>query len=151
MLLLLFTALAVVLLDQLSKFYIRQLLSPGGSVALIKGILYLTHVQNKGAAFGLLAGRQSLFILITIISIFLIIFYYFRARESYYIFNLALGLELGGAIGNLVDRLWFGRVTDFINFRVWPVFNVADAAIVLGVCLLILASFGTLVRRDVAA
>lgn len=148
MLLLLFTASAVVLLDQLTKFYIRQLLSPGENIALFKGILYLTHVQNKGAAFGLLAGRQSLFILITVISIFLILFYYFRAREPYQIFNLALGLELGGAIGNLIDRLRLGGVTDFINLRIWPVFNMADAAIVLGVFLLILVSLRTLVSKQ---
>lgn len=148
MLLLLFTASVVVLLDQLTKFYIRTLLSPGENIALVKGFLYLTHVHNKGAAFGLLAGRQFLFVIITVISIFLILFYYFRTREPYQIFNLALGLELGGAIGNLIDRLGSGGVTDFINFQIWPVFNIADAAIVLGVFLLILVSLRTLVSKQ---
>lgn len=148
MLLLLFTTSAVVLLDQFSKFYVHQSLSSGESIVLIKGILYITPVQNKGAAFGLLAGQQALFIIITLISIFLIAFYYFKAKEAYQIFNLALGLELGGAIGNLIDRLRLGGVTDFINFRIWPVFNIADAAIVLGVFFLILVSLRTLVSKQ---
>lgn len=149
MLLLLLSASAVVLLDQVSKFYLRNLLAPGESITLIKGILYLTRVENKGAAFGLLAGRQTLFIVITLLSIGLILLYYFRAGEPYRIFNVALGLELGGAVANLVDRLRFGQVTDFINVRIWPVFNVADSAIVVGVLLLVVVSLATLFVRSV--
>lgn len=147
MLFLLSTALFVVLLDQISKIYIRNLLSPGDSLPVIKGFLYITHIQNKGAAFGLLAGRQFVFILVTILSIALIAIYYIRARESHPLFNLALGLEVGGAVGNLLDRMRFGGVTDFLNIRVWPVFNVADTAIVIGVVLLIFVSLITVFRH----
>jgi signal peptidase II len=147
MLFLLSTALFIVLLDQISKIYIRNLLLPGDSLPVIEGFLYITHVQNKGAAFGLLAGRQLVFILVTILSIVLIAVYYFRTRESHPLFNLALGLAVGGAVGNLVDRLRFGGVTDFVDVRVWPVFNIADTAIVVGVVLLIVASLATMFRH----
>lgn len=147
MLFLLSTALFVVLLDQVSKIYVRNLLSPGDSLPVIKGFLYITHIQNKGAAFGFLGGRQLLFVIVTILSIALIAVYYFKARESHPLFNLALGLEVGGAIGNLIDRLRFGGVTDFLNVRVWPVFNVADTAIVAGVVLLILVSLVAMVKH----
>lgn len=131
-------ALAVVLADQLSKFAVRQLLAPSSSIPVIPGVLHLTHVLNPGAAFGLLPNGRFFFFAATGAVIAFIIVYYLRARPSSRLLLAALGLELGGATGNLIDRSASGLVTDFIDFRVWPVFNVADSAIVVGLALLAL-------------
>lgn len=129
------TAGIVILLDQLSKLLIRQLLYPGQSVDLL-GFIRITLVKNPGAAFGILPNHQLIFLITTIIVVIFIIFYYKQLKPHEGAVKFALGLELGGAMGNLVDRVFFGKVTDFIDFRIWPVFNVADIAIVVGLVIL---------------
>ena len=119
------------LLDQLSKLLVRNLLAPGNSVGVI-GFFRITRVENPGAAFGLLPNYQFIFLLTTALVVFFIFAYYRRLKPNDYLIKLALGLELGGALGNLIDRVFLGQVTDFFDFRIWPVFNVADIAIVLG-------------------
>jgi len=128
--------LAVVIADQLSKYAVRQSLAPSSSIPVIPGVLNLTHVLNPGAAFGLLPGGRTLFFAASGAVIAFIIVYYLRVRPSSPILLTALGLELGGAIGNLIDRSTAGVVTDFIDFRIYPVFNLADSAIVVGLMLL---------------
>lgn len=132
-------AVLVAVADQVTKVFVRLTLAPSESVAVVDRILYLTHVRNPGAAFGLLPDRQSLFFAATGGVIAAIVAYYLRARPTDRVLVAALGLELGGAVGNLIDRSIWGKVTDFIDFRWWPVFNVADSAIVAGVLLLGLA------------
>ncbi len=121
----------VLSLDQISKFFISAKLQPDHTVPLIKGILGLTLVHNRGAAFGIFRNQVNLFIIAAIAAIVLI---YFgiknnKGNKSYVI---CLSLILAGALGNLIDRLRFGYVIDFLNFYIWPVFNVADSAITIG-------------------
>lgn len=114
------------------------MLPVGESVSLIPGIVHLTHVRNPGAAFGILPNQQIIFLIVSIAVILFILFYYYKGavKTTDRLTTVSLGLVLGGAIGNLIDRTVSGRVTDFIDFRFWPVFNIADSAIVVGVALL---------------
>ena len=130
----------VVLIDQLSKFLVLKYLSPQASVTLIPQVLDLTLVRNSGVAFGLFSGyAPALFTVITISLVFLfLIVNRAHSKASSGASNAdrwALSLILGGAIGNWIDRLRFAAVIDFIDFRVWPVFNIADTAITIGVAL----------------
>lgn len=132
------------MIDQFSKVLIRRVIMPGNSIDVV-GIFRLSRVENPGAAFGLLPNHQLIFLITTFIAVSLIIIYYRRLKPHERAVKLALGLELGGAMGNLIDRIFFGQVTDFIDFRIWPVFNFADIAIVLGLIILgwaIICSYG---------
>lgn len=138
---LLVTAGLVIILDRASKIYIDSILDPGGSITLIKGILDITYVRNPGALFGLFSRFNSLLIIFSPAVILAILYYYLHAHPRDRLLNLALALELGGATGNLIDRLAYGRVIDFIDFKIWPVFNLADSAITAGLVLLALFLF----------
>lgn len=137
----------VLVVDQLSKFIVRYSLEPGQSMPVIKGLFYLTYVRNTGAAFGLFSNRRPVFVAATFLAIIMILVYHLKTKETTAFFNVALGLELGGAIGNLIDRLTHGWVTDFIYVRFIPVFNIADSAIVVGVILLILIMLQDIVKE----
>ncbi len=129
-----FLALVVVLLDQVSKVWITNHLTPGQSIPM--GLLLITYVRNSGAAFGLLANQGVLILFAVLIGVAAIILYYAYPPFQTNWIRVSLGLLLGGAIGNLIDRLRFGFVVDFIDFRIWPVFNIADAAITTGIIIL---------------
>jgi len=136
-----FLSFLVISLDQLTKGLVSGILSPGDSIPFIKNILYVTLVNNSGAAFGLFKNSTVIFIWISIITIFLIVILLLRSCKvkSFFsrpLFNLGLVLVGAGAIGNLIDRLRFGYVIDFIDVRIWPVFNIADSSITIGTVLL---------------
>lgn len=119
-------------------------------LSLLKSVFSLTHTSNTGAAFGLFPDQGVLFIIIAFVVITAIVFYYRHLPDGFGLVRVALGLQLGGALGNLIDRLNQGYVTDFIDFNFWPlhnwpVFNLADSAIVVGVGLLAL----TMLREDI--
>ena len=128
-------ALAVVLLDQASKYAVIHRL-PFGSVPVLDGIVYFTLVRNPGGAFGLFQSWAGMLTLVTIVVCAAIIVLVRRKVALPAIAGMALALQLGGAVGNLIDRIRFHSVTDFIDLRVWPVFNVADSAITVGIVLL---------------
>ena len=135
-LLLLVIALAVIGLDQLTKYLIRANMGLGESIPR-EGIFRITYVTNTGGAFGIFASQTFLLALIAVIgiSVFLIYLRYIPLKSR--LLKIGLGLDLGGAIGNLIDRLRLeGKVTDFIDIGPWPVFNVADSAIVVGTILI---------------
>ncbi|TYP60011.1 signal peptidase II [Thermosediminibacter litoriperuensis] len=129
-------AAAVFIIDQFTKYIVRVGMVPHQSIPVIKDILYITYIQNTGAAFSILQGRVIFFTTVSLMVIAALIFYIFRIPPEKRFFRMVLSLILGGAAGNLADRLRFGYVVDFIDFRVWPVFNLADSAIVIGVALL---------------
>ncbi len=142
-------ALAVSLaLDQATKIWIVQSLGYADRITVVENFFYITHVRNPGAAFGLLASspepfRLTFFIVVTLIAIALIISFYRRLAPGDRLSALALGLILGGAAGNLIDRVVYTEVIDFLHFRLWsgyswPDFNFADSFIVVGVGLLVL-------------
>ena len=139
-----FFALAalVIALDQASKALVRHALTPGDTWPAGWTLLHLSHVQNSGAAFGILQGAGEFLIAATLVAIVLVTFFLLTLPLGSRFYPIALSLILGGAIGNLIDRLRFGAVTDFIDPIYYPAFNVADSCIVVGVgVLLVLAWF----------
>lgn len=138
---LLFWALTITLIvaDQITKAMVRAKLNPSESIELIRDALYLTHVRNTGAAFGLLPGGRALFITTSTLVLIGIGIYVYRTRPKAGWLVVALAFVAAGAAGNLIDRATDGRVTDFMDFSLihFPVFNVADSAIVIGVGMLI--------------
>ena len=131
------TALLIVVADQLSKLWIRTNLAVGQSLPEV-GFPRLTYVENTGAAFGLFQGQSFALAIVAIVSIVVLLVYaFFLYRRFPFLDNrlawIGLGLILGGTVGNLIDRLRFGYVTDFIDFGFWPAFNIGDSAIVVGV------------------
>ena len=130
-------ALLVVTADQLTKLWIRSNLPVGQSLPET-GFFRLTHVHNTGAAFGLFYGQSFPLMVVALVGVVIILLYAFFLHRrfpslDYRLTNSALGLVLGGTIGNLIDRLRSGYVTDFIDVGIWPVFNIADSAIVVGI------------------
>jgi len=134
--------LATLASDQLTKFIILKNFLPGDSYPIIKNSFHLSLVFNQGFAFGMLSGAPSLiWILIYSLAIGIIIFIFLFYRNSFACSKsaqVAFSLILGGALGNLIDRVRFGYVVDFLDFRIWPVFNIADSAITIGTILVIL-------------
>jgi signal peptidase II len=138
------TAIVVVALDQITKAVALAALDDGESVRAVDGIIRWTLQRNPGAAFGIFRRAPALFTVLAILIAAAIVVAAPRVRDR--LNGIALGLVLGGALGNLGDRLFRppgpfrGRVIDFIDFRVWPTFNLADAAVVVGAILLALTS-----------
>ena len=129
-------ALAVFLLDRISKIAVTARMSYGQSIKILPNIFNFTFIMNDGTAFSLLKGRNAVLASFSVIAIIIIVVYVLTHRELNRAVSLPLGLILGGAIGNLFDRIKFGSIVDFIDFRIWPVFNVADSAITIGIILL---------------
>ncbi len=130
-------AAALVVLDQLSKALIIGTFAAGESLPLLPPLLHLTYIQNTGAAFGLLKGQQALFMGLSMAVVGWVLWEMLRRPPRNRLVAWALCLVASGAFGNLIDRVRFGYVVDFIDLRVWPVFNVADSAISIGVALLV--------------
>ena len=131
----------VIFLDQLSKFLIGHFVK-SNSVLLIKKVLYLTYVKNFGVAFNMLNNKRFIIILFSVILLALIYNYMKNFKDNKRNI-IAFGLVYGGIIGNFIDRVFLGYVRDFIDFKIinYPVFNIADSAIVIGIVLLIIAIF----------
>jgi len=126
---------SIIFLDQITKFFATKYLQLNTPVVIINNFLNFTLVHNRGAAFGNFQNQLLFLVFISIFAIVLI-FYNLRDKKNSTIFKLSLSLILGGAIGNLIDRLRFGFVIDFLDFRIWPVFNLADSVITLAAFLL---------------
>ena len=131
-------ALAIVGLDQATKWVIRESLERGEAHAVVWP-LKIVHVTNNGAAFGLFQGAGPLLALTSILGLGAILVYLFNPGFAHPLMRLGLAFMLGGAVGNLVDRVATGEVVDFLKVPNWPAFNVADSAITIGVLLLIWA------------
>lgn len=129
-------ALIVLALDQVSKFLVLDRLAFGASVPVFAGAVNITLVRNPGGAFGILQSWAGILTLATIAMVAAVAVLVHREETLPVSRGLALALLLGGAAGNLTDRLRLGFVVDFIDLRVWPVFNVADAAITAGIAIL---------------
>lgn len=142
-------ALSVVAADQASKAWAEGSLEPGHQVTVIHGWLWFRLATNTGATLGLLSGHNWLFAASSLLVVAAVAVLVVRGSVSSLLGMIALGAVAGGAIGNLADRVRFGRVIDFIEVRFWPTdFNLADAAIRLGVVLLLLALLLDLRRRS---
>jgi signal peptidase II len=132
-------AFLVVVIDQLTKFIITSKLAFSESIVVINNFFYFTLIKNFGIGFGLLNNPASRWILIlTTVIIIGVILYYYKNIPKKYLPIISTSLILGGAIGNLIDRFLFGFVIDFIDFRFWPAFNIADSGVTIGVIGLII-------------
>jgi signal peptidase II len=127
----------IIILDQLIKFAVIKKIPLNYSVKIISGIFHLTHIHNYGAAFGLFQNAGQLLMWFSIIVIGVILYIYDRLPKEKLV-QILVALVLGGTFGNLIDRIRFGFVIDFLDFRIWPAFNLADAAITIGVIGLII-------------
>ena len=134
----------VIFFDQLTKAMVRRIVIARGTIDVISGYFQITYAENTGAAFGMFRGRNSIFVVVSLLAIIFIFAYYRQFKASKWM-RVSLGLLLGGAIGNLTDRILFHYVTDFIRikwwllrWRWWPSFNIADAAVCVGAIMLIL-------------
>ena len=134
--------LVIIMLDQLTKYAVRSSLAVGENIPLLP-FLSLTHVQNTGAAFGLFKDMQLVLSIVSLAVLGLVIFFYVREDSRHMQYSFAL--FTGGIVGNLVERVFRGAVTDFIALPYWPAFNVADSAITLSVLAMI---YFVVVRKE---
>ena len=132
-------AVLAIVADQASKAYVVDSLVLHESwvpVDALESVFRFTHVHNTGAAFGMFPEGGAIFLIIAMIVSVVIVFYHQQMPADAWLMRLALGLQLGGALGNVIDRVRLGYVVDFFDVSFWPVFNVADSCIVVGVTLL---------------
>ena len=127
----------VFIIDQLVKHLVVSTMHLGQSLPVIKGIFHITYVLNPGAAFGMLEHQRWFFILVALAAVLLGSAFYKKLQQESFLMRSGAGLLLGGAVGNLADRIQSGLVVDFLDFRIWPVFNIADIAICAGAGILI--------------
>lgn len=132
------TAVAVVVLDQVTKRYIDANLPVGDSWPEASWPLRIMHVKNTGAAFSILQNQTLFLTVMSVVGLGAILLYFLFRPSDHPLLRYALALQLGGAVGNLVDRVLYGEVTDFFKIPNWPVFNIADSAITVGVATVII-------------
>ena len=128
-------AILIFVIDQFSKFLVRDLLLYRESFPAT-GFFRFTHTINTGSAFGIFRDQNTPLILVSFVGIAILIWIYQSQRVPTGLLRLSLGLQIGGAVGNLLDRLRLGHVTDFVDVGDWPIFNVADASIITGLVIL---------------
>lgn len=139
-------AVCGVIADIVSKWVVFSQLDEFDEINLIPGLLAIVLSKNEGVVFGMFPGKTNAFIIISIIAIAVILFIYITSDKSLFVSNLALGLVIAGAIGNLWDRIWYGYVRDFIDLHIgnryhWPTFNIADSLICIGISFMVFTSF----------
>jgi signal peptidase II len=133
---------AVVVLDQLAKYLIRTDLVLNSSIPLVDGIFHITYIHNYGAAFSIFQNKTGFLISMQLIVIAAVLVYLvIRQKKEHWCLLLSLSLIAAGGIGNLIDRAANGYVVDFLDFRIWPIFNVADISVCVGCGLLVLYMF----------
>lgn len=123
------TVVLILLLDQISKWWVQWMLAPGQSIPIVPSILHFTLAFNAGIAFGLFPTLGGVFLWVSLAIVTVVLIYYLRLQSPSAWTTTIAGLLVGGALGNVWDRLRSGQVVDFIDFRVFPVFNLADTAI----------------------
>ncbi len=142
------TAVVVLVLDQVTKYIVNGLPDESLPISIIPDLIYISRITNTGAAFGLFQGRINIFIIISIVAVILIIILKIKLNIKSILYNIALGFILGGALGNLVDRIFRREVTDFIHFRFFAVFNVADSFINIGFVIIVIIIIRSFVIKD---
>ncbi len=132
--------ITIIFFDQLTKCLINLFLAEGQSILLIPHFFYLTHVRNSGVSFGLFKDKIPLafFLGMSLLTIGILAFFLDSRGQGNRNQKMATGLITGGILGNLIDRVRLGTVVDFLDFRVWPIFNLADSAITIGIIILLI-------------
>lgn len=127
--------IVILVLDKATKLFAIEYLQSIRTLPIVEGIFHLTYLENRGAAFGILQGQRTFFLIATTIVVASIVFFMYKYKKMYKPMKIGLNFIVAGAIGNLIDRVRFGFVVDFFDFRIWPVFNIADSAVVIGAIL----------------
>lgn len=127
----------VLIIDQITKYFVSRNFYLGESVQVIPNVFHWTYILNPGAAFGMLDGSRWFFVGIAVLVSVGVWFFRKELQQESAMVQNGTALFVGGAIGNLIDRIFIGQVIDFFDFRIWPIFNVADIAICVGVGLII--------------
>ncbi|MDK8253568.1 MAG: signal peptidase II [Dialister micraerophilus] len=130
-------AFFIVIFDQLTKYLIQNFMQYGQTVPVIPDVFHLTYIINCGAAFGILPHKDWFFLSIVFILFCIFVIYRKRIPIKPIYFSIGIGLLLGGAFGNAIDRVRISGVVDFLDLRIWPIFNVADVAICIGVMFIV--------------
>lgn len=145
-------AVVMIIIDQWTKYLVIENMTIGESIPIIDNIFYLTSHRNPGAAWGILQGQMWFFYIITLIVVGIIIYYIEHYAKTNRLLGISLGLVLGGAIGNFIDRVRFQEVVDFLDVYIfsydYPIFNVADSSLVVGVILIGIITLFEEVRKD---
>lgn len=136
-----YSFLGILLIDQLVKFYVELTMLPGESIPVAAPFFHITFVLNPGAAFGIFRDQQWLFLVTAVVFCIAFLVFYERLRRSGTFIHYGSVALAAGAVSNLIDRIRLGHVVDFFDFRIWPVFNIADIAIVLGTAAVLWALF----------
>lgn len=129
----------IIMIDQASKYFVSNMMQHGQTIPLINNIFHITFVRNTGAAFGILPGNTALLIAVGLAAALFILYTMHFIPKSKYYYKIGLSLILAGSIGNIIDRVYRGYVVDMFDFRFFPVFNIADAMINVGMCIVIAA------------
>ena len=142
------TVAIVLILDQISKIIVRSNMAEGQIIEIIKGFFNITYVNNSGVAFSLLSGHRGIVTAIQIIAMIIVAVILYKTKGKSKLMDISLAMVLGGGIGNIIDRIAFGAVTDMISFSIFPpVFNVADIGVTVG-CGLIILDLILDIRKD---
>ena len=131
-------AAGIIIIDQIVKYAVRTFMYLGESIPIIEDVFHITYVQNRGAAFSILSGSRIFLIAVPLIAIAVAIWYLERHKSAHWTLVLSLCLIIAGGLGNLIDRIALGFVTDMFDFHFWPVFNVADISVCVGAGFLVL-------------
>lgn len=139
----LFITIVILLLDQITKFIVASSMRVGDSFNVIPNFLNITSHRNNGAAWGILSGKMSFFYIITIIILVVLIIFYIKEAKQHLLMQVAISLLFAGALGNFIDRVLHGEVVDFVDTNIFgynfPIFNVADSSLTIGVLLIVIA------------
>ena len=128
--------LGLLIAAQAVNHLVRTTMVQGQSIPIIENIFHITYIENPGAAFGILANQRMLFLILTAVIVGVMIYLYCSLSNKKSLTAISLGIVVSGAIGNFIDRFMQGTVTDFLDFRIWPIFNIADIAICVGLALI---------------
>ncbi len=134
-------AVFVLGLDQWSKYLVRASMQMGESIPIIDSIFHLTYIENEGVAFGLFSGHTNIFVLVSILVLIGLLIFVWKESSQSLLLHYGAALVVSGALGNIIDRAMKDSVTDMFDFRIWPIFNIADIAVCVGFVLLVLYLF----------
>jgi signal peptidase II len=127
-----FIGIALVIIDQIFKYMVNINMSLGQSYPLIKDFLAITYVKNTGIAFGLFKNNNLFMILVISLIIIILLYFYNKEKNKVFSLKIAITMLISGVVGNLIDRIYYGFIVDYIDFSFWPAFNLADSLIVIG-------------------
>lgn len=134
-------AMLVLGLDQWSKYLVRTSMQLGESIPVIDSIFHLTYIENEGVAFGLFSGHTNIFVLVSVLVLIGLLIFVWKESSQSLLLHYGAALVVSGALGNIIDRAMKASVTDMFDFRIWPIFNIADIAVCIGFVLLVLYLF----------